>query len=231
MLHQTVQPLRFRDLETLRHVPLFSFLSAKDLEEVASRLEVRQYTKGTIIFHQEDEPGSFFIVLSGRVKSRLIAKTGRHLTLSFFRTGGYFGPLALLDEKRRVVESVAAETTELAVMAGRDFQDYLHRYPDAALVLLERYVGVARAGFERLQDHVFLGGRTRLAKTLLTYAEPEIGKHMIVPLTQAELADLTATTPESVSRWMRDFTEAGLLSAGRGGVLILDPAGLRREAE
>jgi CRP/FNR family transcriptional regulator, cyclic AMP receptor protein len=49
-----------------------------------------------------------------------------------------------------------------------------------------------------------------------------------IPLTQAELAQLTGTTRSTVNRVLRSAEEAGDLSVGRGRIDVLDLAGLER---
>jgi len=44
-----------------------------------------------------------------------------------------------------------------------------------------------------------------------------------VPLSQEELVGMTATTPESVSRWMSQMRKLGVINSGRRWVSLVKP--------
>jgi len=50
---------------------------------------------------------------------------------------------------------------------------------------------------------------------------PEYQHWRQMPMTQEELAGMTATTPESVSRWMSQMRKLGVIQSGRRWVSLL----------
>lgn len=83
-------------IDHLKHVPLFSECSRKDLEKIASRSDVLDLPAGRVIMH-EGKPGSeAYVVLTGhlavRRKGRKVAELG---------AGAIVGELALLDQGAR----------------------------------------------------------------------------------------------------------------------------------
>jgi CRP-like cAMP-binding protein len=70
----------------------------------------------------------------------------------------------------------------------------------------------------------------RLASLLLTQAEAA-ARGEAYPLTQAEIAARIGTVREMVGRTLRSFEGAGLIRQDRGAIVVVDRAGLEREAE
>lgn len=213
-----VQMLSTQETEMLARLPLFGGLEQSEQARIAAQLRRRVFQKGEVIYHKEDLAGSVFIVVSGKIKHQLVSPNGRQMTLTFTGPGGSFGMLALLDDGPRVVHAVAARKSELLVLSKEHFEAYLHAHPEAVSTLLEVYAERLRRSLERLQDHIFLDGRGRLAKALISYA----GDDGLVPLSQAELASVTASTRESINRWVRFYVAEGLLSMEGEGIRVLD---------
>jgi CRP/FNR family transcriptional regulator len=56
--------------------------------------------------------------------------------------------------------------------------------------------------------------------------ERQRGAGRFAPVSQQELADAVGTVREVVARALRELRDAGLVETTRGGVLVVDPAGL-----
>jgi CRP/FNR family transcriptional regulator, dissimilatory nitrate respiration regulator len=55
-------------IETLQQTALFNHLSEEKIEAMAQFSSIKKYEKDTIVFLEQEEPKSFMIVMSGRVK-------------------------------------------------------------------------------------------------------------------------------------------------------------------
>ena len=76
----------------------------------------------------------------------------------------------------------------------------------------------------------------RIVVTLLTLGEKlgnktDQGVLIDAPISREDLAEMTAATPESVSRVMKQFQNNGIIDSGRLWVSILDLAALRKLVE
>jgi CRP/FNR family transcriptional regulator/CRP/FNR family cyclic AMP-dependent transcriptional regulator len=60
------------DQELLRTVPIFSELSEADITSLARLSSRRRYPKDTVVFFENEEGDSFFMILEGRIKVTIL---------------------------------------------------------------------------------------------------------------------------------------------------------------
>jgi CRP/FNR family transcriptional regulator/CRP/FNR family cyclic AMP-dependent transcriptional regulator len=214
------------EVDFLREISLFANLDDGDLRLVASRLKRRRFKKGEVVYHQEDLPGSLYLTVSGALKLRLQSPGGKQLTISTILPGSFFGTISLLDGQERLADAIALEASELMVLGRDDFRTFLFEHPRETELLLEITAARWRNTMRRLADLAFLDVPGRLARVLI-----DLEKHASENgdlsnsarlLTQAELAAQIGTSRETVSRWLKTFTDLGLIERQRGRQRVID---------
>ena len=224
------------DSALLSKVPLFSHLAAEDVERLASLLRPRRCDRGEIIFQQGDVGTELYIIRQGEVTIRLSDATGREVSLAILRPGASFGELALLDNAPRSTDAVAREETLLLGLSSQALDRFLTEKPQAVSVLLTELSRLARRVTQAVYDTSFRDARARLARVLLDLGEQQgqpgsEGLELASRLTQSELASLCGLTRESTNRWLRFYTQEGLLTYKGGVITLLEPDDLSTHAE
>jgi CRP-like cAMP-binding protein len=222
--------------DLLSHVPMFSGLSAEELEQLSPLLQPWRYSKGEVIFHQGDVGTTLYIVRKGEVAIRLSSADGKERTLALLKRGDAFGEMALLDGEPRSTDAVARDEAHLLRLQREDFQRFVEARPRVSLSLLAEMSRVVRRVTRLVHDANFLDARARLASVLLDLAEKqgEQGTQGVVitaQLTQSELAHLCGLTRESTNKWLRFYAREGLLSYEDGRITLLEPENLRINAD
>src|SRR5215470_14915338 len=110
------------DLELLRTVPIFSELTEEELAALARLALRKRYPKDTVVFFENEEGDSFFMILEGRIKVTILGDDGREIILSVLGPGDFFGEMALLDNEPRSATAIAVEDSELLSLHRTDFQ-------------------------------------------------------------------------------------------------------------
>ena len=87
--------------ELLRTVPIFAELSEEDVVSLARLTTRRRCPKDTVVFFENEEGDSFFMILEGRIKVTILGDDGREIILSMLGPGDFFGEMALLDNEDR----------------------------------------------------------------------------------------------------------------------------------
>jgi hypothetical protein len=59
------------------NIPLFSRLSAEELCQISAHSVARTYPKNTILLHEQDQSGSLYVILSGKVKIYVSDENGQ----------------------------------------------------------------------------------------------------------------------------------------------------------
>lgn len=212
-------------VEILRGIRLFSAASPDELAELAGSLKRRSYKKGEVVYHQDDPPGSLFIIASGIVKMLLSSDSGKEITISWSRPGAYFGTASLFDDSVRPDSAVALEPSELLVLPRDELQAYLRRHPEATEIMLQVMAGRFRFMMQRLHDLTMLDVPARLAKVLLQDFALAAESGYEIP--QREIGALIGATRESVNKWLKVFEQRGWIECRHGSVTVLQPDRLR----
>ncbi|MFL5884565.1 MAG: Crp/Fnr family transcriptional regulator [Thermoleophilaceae bacterium] len=218
----------------LGRTPIFSGLSERDLHQLAEVTVPRAYLGGESIFREGDPGDTCYVLRSGRVRVTRRHSDGRVLTLAELSTGQMFGELAMFDGETRSASVEAIEDTRaLALLAG-DIRRLLLHHPEIAVKMLAGIAGRLRAANERLARQSFQTVAGRVASALLGQVESRRadgvaanGEPILIEATQAQIAQLAGASRESASRFLAKLERAGLISTGRGKVLVHDPDALR----
>lgn len=117
--------------DRLAKVSLFSSLSKRDLQRIASHATSHHAFAGEELT-REGRPGyEFFVIGEGRA---VVRRKGRKV--ASLKKGDFFGELALLDRVPRNATVVAETDMELWVLDGREFGAVLREVPEIAVKIL-----------------------------------------------------------------------------------------------
>ena len=120
-----------KQIEFLAAVPLFSACSRRELRAIAQLGTPVDAEEGAYLT-EEGKPGrEFFLVLDGVASCRVHGKEVKR-----FKTGGYFGELALLHGGLRTADVVAVTPMELLVFDAREFRSMLMTTPSIGVKML-----------------------------------------------------------------------------------------------
>ena len=111
-------------LDLLRRVPLFAGLSSRDLEELQRLTDEVDVPAGREITTEGRSGEEFFLIVSGRVG---VVRNGvRVRTMS---DGDFLGEIALVDGRPRSATVTTEAPTRLLVIAHREFNSLMERFP------------------------------------------------------------------------------------------------------
>lgn len=224
-----------RRFELLGQTTFFAHLSEVDLEQVNSRFREVHYQAGEFI-HQPGAPAlDMFVIAAGQVKLLQYAPDGREILFGLASAGDLVGALAAIGNTTHQEGAQAHSDCCLLRIDSSEFQRLLERLPGLALRVLE-FAGVrleeAREAISGLSSAT---AEQRIARTLLRLAERHgeesaEGLLLQLPLPQQDLAALTGTTIETVSRSLSQWRRQGVITSGRRWIAITDLAGLQAAA-
>ena len=175
------------------------------------------------------------IVAAGMVKLVRPTPDGHDVLLEILGPGDFFGSLALLGDATYAEDATAHTPCCVLRAAAGDFQALLERYPAAAMATLSFVAGRLREAHETIESLSARPVEERVASTLLKLSgrvgrERESDILIDMPLARQDLADMTGTTIETVSRVMSDLRGNGIIDSGRRWVSIVDRPALERIA-
>jgi CRP-like cAMP-binding protein len=220
-------------VELLRRVPVFAALGSDDLERVAEVAVPRTFDAGVVVFHEGDQSDTCYVVREGHARAVREHSDGRSLTLATFGPGDIFGELAMFDSERRSATVEAIERTECVAILSADMRRLLREHTDIAVKLIQALGSRLRESNERLARQSFQTVQSRVASVLaqLVAAAQSEGAgpgDVLITSTQADLARLAGSSRESASRFLAVLERAGIITQGRGKLIVHDSAALER---
>jgi len=193
----------------------------------------RRFDPGEVVFREGDESDTCYVVRSGHTRAIREHSDGRSITLATFGPGDIFGELAMFDNERRSATIETIGHTEAIAILGRDMRRLLRQHPDMAVKLVgalgrrlrETNERLARQSFQTVQSRVaaVLGQLVAAART-----EGAADVDVLITSTQADLAQLAGSSRESASRFLAVLERAGIITQGRGKLVVHDSAALER---
>src|SRR5262252_4616817 len=120
--------------EVLAKVPLFSMLSKKDLERLASQAHDRTFPAGTVLSEEGETGVTFGVIVDGQATVNVRGRPVRTLG-----PGDYFGEMAVIDESFRYRSAKITAETELRCLmfAKWGFRHFAMSHPQTVWALLE----------------------------------------------------------------------------------------------
>ncbi len=211
----------------LRSVPLLCKLSETTLSELARACRSKKAPAGNYLFMQGDASDAFYLVRSGSIAIILISPDGRELLINEMRPGDCFGEVGVLTNLPRSTGALARQNSELLSIPGAAFVAAVESEPALALRLLQTTAERLRMSSERESALVFLDAEARLGRVLLQL-DLQFSEDGYVTISQAELAQRTGMTRQTVAKALGKWRRAGWLITGRGRIVVLDHDRLAR---
>jgi CRP/FNR family transcriptional regulator len=220
-------------VELLGRVGVFADLSPSDLRAVADVCVRRRYPAGAAIFRAGDESDTCYVIRSGHARALVEHADGRQITLATFVAGDIFGELAMFGDEPRSATVEATDELEVFAILGRDMKRLMARHPQIASQLVVALARRLRAANDRLARQSFQTVQSRVAGVLgqlvhQARAEGQASGEVAITTTQADVAKLAGSSRESASRFLAVLERAGVITQGRGRLIVHDPEALDR---
>jgi CRP/FNR family cyclic AMP-dependent transcriptional regulator len=206
-------------LELLQKCPILFGVDRYELEYLASFAVIRHFSKGTIIDRQGEFLNSFHIVKDGIVKVFKIAASGQEFIFDLRHRGEIFAEASALTGAPLCAATKALEDAVIVDIGRTAILDLMARNP----ILASR---IANLEFEKIQklyegiiDLVASDTRHRLIKLLYGLGR-KYGNTL--RFTHQEIAEMSGTTTETVTRILTQLQKSGAITLTRGNVTIVN---------
>ena len=147
-----------RAVQTLiRRIPMLRFTPDKDIELLLTKVELKTFEAGDIIFEEGDPADDLYVIHQGFIKISKRDETKQRI-LSYLSEGDCFGEIGVLANAPRSASATAMSRSELLVVPGPQFQLLVNTNPQA----IQESRGVAnlrRLDADMAQDVTFIGAR------------------------------------------------------------------------
>jgi CRP-like cAMP-binding protein len=215
--------------------PLFlEGLAPEELAEVVGGGTQKRIPANSLITIEGHPADKLFLIVEGRARTFATTQRGEKMVILWILSGGFTGGRALLSKASMYLVSTETVTDCFALIwSRRTILSLVRRYPR----LLENALQIASQIVESYHDlHVGVTQMTaeqRVAQ-LLYWLAKETGRQCvggtIIDISNEEVANQSRMTIFTVSRLLSDWRRQGLLTKGRGRIVVRSPEDLLRRA-
>jgi CRP-like cAMP-binding protein len=225
-----------RRFELLKQAQFFRHLAGDALKDVNSRFQEVHFAQDEWIYHLGDPADHLYVIAAGQVKLLQHNAEGKEVLLDLAAPGDLIGGLAAFGNTSYSDAAQAHTACCLLRVATNAFQQLLEIHPSITLQVLEFAGSQLQQARESIRGLSVDTVEQRLARTLLRLAERHgestaEGELIQMPLPQQDLAALTGTTVETVSRVLSQFRSRGLITSGRRWIALTDRDALQAVSE
>ena len=211
----------------LNHFNLFEGMDDAALEEVGRLSSMTEVKPHQPIYFPDEPSHAIFFLKKGHVKISRIYPDGREAILEVVGPGEVFGELSLVEDEagQRNELAEALDSALICALKKEDFERLLRKNPELNLRITKR-IGLRLKRFEeRATNLVFKDVKKRIAGFLTEYAE-DFGKmkgdviRVRMHLSHHEIGLLTGCARQTVTTFLNEFRNAGLIEFSREGITI-----------
>jgi CRP-like cAMP-binding protein len=212
-------------LKIISRLPFFKHLAAEAISGINDLFHDRDVSADQPIYFEGDEATYLYLVAMGKVKLLRSAPAGREVLLDILHGGEYFGSLTIFGERVHAETAIAQTDCCILQISADGFERILSDHPDVTRKVLEAVSQRLMESQEIVKQLSTYTTEQRIASALLHLARKlgEVrGQGVLIqlPFSRQDLAAMTGSTTETVSRVMSRFAEDGLIKSGRKWVTI-----------
>ena len=218
-------------LRCVQESSLFRDLTPAQCAQVTAMAREVHFRNRETVFREGDQADTVLVLAKGRVKMTQLSRSGSEVIFRLKGTGEVLGGLGVEPGGVHLLSAQTLDSCVVLAWDGQKFAALEDRFPalrrNTVLILAERL---------RALEQRFLGLATeqvgpRLAQLLVSLAEPSRTSNepsVRIELSREELAQMTGTTLFTVSRFLSDWEQRGIIQTQRKAVTVRNRAQLIR---
>lgn len=151
--------------ENLNNIPLFSSLTAEEIDIFSSILKKYDIENDTVLFNEGDSGEEMFILIQGKVGIFIKTQDNKEIEIDEITSGNFFGEMSIFDHSPR---SATCKTKDKSVIFGlkaKSFFESIDKYPEIAIKIMYKMVSIIGGRLEKtgafLSDIVMWGEKAR----------------------------------------------------------------------
>jgi CRP/FNR family cyclic AMP-dependent transcriptional regulator len=228
--------MRDQALWYLENLDITGIFCPKKMSRVNSTHTLKKFKKGEYIYLPNEAADKIFFITEGRIKIGSYGNNGKEITKALLSKGEVFGELALVGEDKRRDYALAMDDATLCIVNNSEMRSLMREHNGLELFMMKIFSSRILAMEQRLESLVFKDSRSRIIEFLLEINRKRgqrVGYEYVVRkfITHQEIANLTATSRQTVTTVLNELRSRNLLTFNRRRLLIRDLDKLRAEVE
>lgn len=195
-------------------------------KSAAADHEKKVFKKGEYIYLPNEHADKVYFLTDGKIKIGTYSDDGKEITKAILGPGEVFGELSIVGEDKRRDFAIAMENTNTCLVTTEEMKCLMREHSGLELFMMRIISGRLLKMEKRLESLVFKDSRTRVVeflKELATNKGRKIGLYEVEVrgfLTHQEIANLTATSRQTVTTVLNELKKKNIISFNRRRLLV-----------
>lgn len=211
----------------------FCNLSQEALQSLDQISFALPYPERAVLFSENDLCRGVFLLCSGQAKLSTTSPAGKTLLLRTVDPGEVLGLSSALAGSKYDVTAAVTMPSMVRFVKRDEFVQFLRTSGEATMHAVQTLGREYERALENLRTLAWLSTATARVAQLLLHLDCDGNNHGAgnrLPLTHCQIAEMTATTRETVSRLLIQLRKDRIISLRGSDLLIRDRAALERMA-
>lgn len=211
----------------LQNFNLLKEVEDHTLIQMAVKSHMNYSKKKEVIYFPEETSDTIYFLKGGKIKISRISPDGQTTTLALLGAGEIFGESAILGQQKHENIAEVVEDAVICTIDKRDFQELLEK-SNMLTRRVNTHIGEHIRNVEsKIEDLVFKDAHERVVNFLAHYVKT-FGKQMVDIwevrpfLTHQEIAELTATSRQTVNAILNELKSEGKIDFTRQYLRVPD---------
>jgi len=218
----------------LENIDVSGIFCENKMGEAINTHSHKTYNKNDYIYLPEQAADKIYFIIEGSVKIGSLNEQNKEITKAILGKGELFGELSLIGQEKRRDFALAMEQCTLCILTVEEMKSMLKDHNALSLFFM-RIMGSRVLDMEqRLESMVFKDSRSRIVEyiaDLVNKKGQRVGYEWVVRkfITHQEIANLTATSRQTVTTVLNDLRNKNLLTFNRKRLLVRDLEKLKEQ--
>jgi CRP-like cAMP-binding protein len=212
----------------LEQINLFKNLSEEEMMEIDQRAIMKSADKNQFIYFPKEPSKVIYFLKRGRVKIGSYSADGKEIIKTVLYPGEVFGEMGILGESNRRDFAVAMDKdTRLCTLSVEEMKGIMSSNSELSLGVTKLIGEKLRKMELKLESVIFKDARTRIVDLIFEMGESygiKVGEETLIKhnLTHQDIANLTATSRQTVTTVLNELKEKDLIYMERNRFLVRD---------
>lgn len=212
----------------LEQINLFKKLSESEMQKIDERSMMHTAHKNQYIYFPQEPSKVIYFLKRGRVKIGSYSEEGKEILKTILYPGEVFGEMGIIGESKRKDFAIAMDSdTRLCTLSVEEMKEIMSGNPELSLGVTTMIGEKLRKMEMKLESVIFKDARTRiidLIKEMGADYGQQVGDETLIKhnLTHQDIANLTATSRQTVTTILNELKELDLIYMERNRFLVRD---------
>ena len=218
----------------LENIDVSNIFCPQKVSENLEKEYPKKFQKNEYVYVPEQQSDTIYFITRGRVKIGSFSEEGKELTKAILGEGEVFGELALVGQETRHDFAIAVEETTLCSIQASEMKNMIKEHSSLSKFFMKMMGTKVLEMENRLESLVFKDSRSRIVEYLVEMVDKRgqrVGYEWVIRnfLTHQEIANLTATSRQTVTTVLNELRSEEILTFNRKRLLVRDLDKLKSE--